>query len=425
MKSFRQTVFGFLDSPAAGQTVNDLMHVQGWVLGERLAPSGLEFRIDGTAVPACFCHMERPDVARAYPALASTNPEPGFVAAVSTQGYADGEHTVACVARVGEEVRVIGQARICMRKADESTFYQRAYTNNDTARRRRKLELLLPILACPRCRSSVAMFSRTQIACIACHQTFPLMHDVPVMVSTDTEYPVDASLLKSPPSNNPYPSTVLEVLEQVHAQDGLALDVGSGRRLFGADRLVQLEICAYPFTDVVSQAEGLPFRDESFDFVFSLAVTEHVKRPWILASEMQRVLRRGGTVIVDSAFLQPLHGYPSHYFNMTHWALRDLFEEVDILSLKPRDHQHPWFALRWILDWVLSDLAPAQRSLLGRLTVERFLEQLSKYCQGQTNQLADVRLSEERLQALAAGFTLHGRRRPPLLPGDVQSTNTG
>lgn len=191
----------------------------------------------------------------------------------------------------------------------------------------------------------------------------------------------------------------------------MALDVGSGRRSFGFSELVQVEICAYPHTDVVNQSDTLPFRDSSFDFVFALAVTEHVRRPWILAQEMQRVLKPGGFIHVDSAFLQPIHGYPSHYYNMTSVALRGLFDQIEASFLKPEPYQHPWFAISWILDHAVADIASDQKQLLAAMKFEDILRELKKYVSEQAGIFSEISLPPERVDELAAGFTLIGRKR--------------
>ncbi len=51
----------------------------------------------------------------------------------------------------------------------------------------------------------------------------------------------------------------------------------------------------------VQQADGerLPFRDESFDLVFSQGLIEHFKNPNKLISEKVRVTKRGGFIIID------------------------------------------------------------------------------------------------------------------------------
>ena len=44
----------------------------------------------------------------------------------------------------------------------------------------------------------------------------------------------------------------------------------------------------------------LPFDDESFDFVVSFQVIEHIKRDWAVVAEVLRVLRKGGKFIVST-----------------------------------------------------------------------------------------------------------------------------
>jgi hypothetical protein len=68
------------------------------------------------------------------------------------------------------------------------------------------------------------------------------------------------------------------------------------------------------------------------------------------ANEIARVLKPGGKLLCQMPFLQPLHGYPHHYFNATHQGLRRLFEDkLQIESVSVPYGLHPIFALQWII----------------------------------------------------------------------------
>jgi SAM-dependent methyltransferase len=131
---------------------------------------------------------------------------------------------------------------------------------------------------------------------------------------------------------------------------GWVLDCGAGSRSEFLPNVVNFEIVAYPSTDVMGVAEELPFKDESFDGVLSLSVLEHVKDPFRAAKEIARVLKPGGQVYCVVPFLQPFHGYPHHYYNMTYMGLANLFSG----SLKFDRHVLLTSGLPiWSLTWIL------------------------------------------------------------------------
>jgi SAM-dependent methyltransferase len=88
----------------------------------------------------------------------------------------------------------------------------------------------------------------------------------------------------------------------------------------------------------------------TFDAVFSIAVLEHVRNPFRCAAEIARVLKSGGELYCCIPFLQPLHGYPHHYFNATPQGARRLFEDLlRVESVGVPRALHPVWALSWIV----------------------------------------------------------------------------
>jgi len=77
---------------------------------------------------------------------------------------------------------------------------------------------------------------------------------------------------------------------------------------------------------VIADAHFLPFKSECLDIVYSIAVLEHVRRPWIVADEICRSLRQGGHVVVELPFLNVIHDQHD-YFRFTDKGIRSLFDE--------------------------------------------------------------------------------------------------
>ncbi len=110
------------------------------------------------------------------------------------------------------------------------------------------------------------------------------------------------------------------------------LNLGSGVRAFdnhlsGNIHAVNLDIdSSKPDLDVVADAHNLPFRNQSFHIVYSIAVLEHVRKPWIVADEIARILCSGGYVVLEVPFLNVIHD-EEDYFRFTDKGIRSLFDE--------------------------------------------------------------------------------------------------
>lgn len=169
-------------------------------------------------------------------------------------------------------------------------------------------------------------------------------------------------------SSNNYDPIALSIIEKY--ANGLILDCGSGKRSHYYTNVVNFEIVPYDTTDVLGVGEELPFRDNVFDAVFSLAVLEHVKDPFKCAAEISRVMKPGATLYCVVPFLQPLHGYPHHYYNMSIQGLKNLFD--NFLHIEKQEviaSGLPIWTLTWFLNSWLSGLDGDAKSEFLRMTV--------------------------------------------------------
>lgn len=108
---------------------------------------------------------------------------------------------------------------------------------------------------------------------------------------------------------NGFPEAYNWVLANL-GKEAKVLDCGAGDRAFPDERVISLEYLDFELPHVFGDGHALPFADEVFDAVFSQAVMEHMRDPYMAAKEIARVLKPGGLIYVESAFLQPLHAVP-------------------------------------------------------------------------------------------------------------------
>jgi SAM-dependent methyltransferase len=86
--------------------------------------------------------------------------------------------------------------------------------------------------------------------------------------------------------------------------------------------------------DVYYDGKRLPFEDGSFDTVLSVEVLEHTPEPQGLVSEMARVLKRGGTLIVSAPFSFRLHEEPHDYFRYTPYGMREMLTRAGLTAVE-------------------------------------------------------------------------------------------
>ncbi len=120
-----------------------------------------------------------------------------------------------------------------------------------------------------------------------------------------------------------------------HATEKRVLDIGSGGSPYNKffPNRVTLDIDPARNPEIVGDAHNLPFKDEEFETVLCTEVLEHVRNPFVVEKELWRVLKSGGTLILTTRFVFPIHDAPNDFWRFTKYGLGMIFERWEIEEL--------------------------------------------------------------------------------------------
>jgi SAM-dependent methyltransferase len=134
------------------------------------------------------------------------------------------------------------------------------------------------------------------------------------------------------PATTRWGEDIISLLPRSSADDAVCLEFGCGN---GKARPI-IEHFGYQWVGVDITGDGalaycdghfLPFPDETFSLVVSIAVFEHLYDPFRAAREVYRVLKPGGVFIGTTAFLEPFHA--NSYFHMSHLGVNQILTRAD------------------------------------------------------------------------------------------------
>lgn len=140
-------------------------------------------------------------------------------------------------------------------------------------------------------------------------------------------------------------------------RDGRTLIVGSRVYSTREDRrklyrdAVGVDMLDGPGVDVVCNLEDLHLCDEDalnllepglFQHVECRSVLEHSRRPWLLASNLERMMAPGATLDLTVPFVWRPHFYPGDFWRFTTEGIRELFPAIEWKSLMYATQEDLW-----------------------------------------------------------------------------------
>jgi SAM-dependent methyltransferase len=192
--------------------------------------------------------------------------------------------------------------------------------------------------------------------------------------------------------------------------DKLFLDLGCGLRREVFENCLYLEVYPSITADIIVRPDcAYPIASNTFDGIGCFAVLEHVTKPWKVAEEIHRMLKPGGKCYIDWPFLQPIHGYPSHYYNATRQGLELMFSDgFDLEFCRTEPFQSPALTIAWVLGKFVNDLPTDKKNQMLEMTVADLITQ-TQMGEFWTNLLRD--LPEHLISEFACGNTLVATKR--------------
>jgi uncharacterized protein YbaR (Trm112 family)/SAM-dependent methyltransferase len=209
---------------------------------------------------------------------------------------------------------------------------------------------LFDLLACPVCHTPVDR-QLDSLMCTRCGQAYPIVNGVPVMFPGGDAPAIEheAELV----TYGEYYPWYHRLIMQSLLDNQVVLNIGSGNVTIDDPCVIRMDVKLTPYVDIVADAHALPFLPESIDFMFSLAVVEHLRNPFQAAESMYRALKDGGYAFHDCNFVFAYHGYPHHYFNASLQGMESAFSDFRVLRRGVAPYQMPSFSIESLVSTYL------------------------------------------------------------------------
>jgi SAM-dependent methyltransferase len=317
---------------------------------------------------------DRGDLFKVFPGLKCK----GFYAALEVVEAEETALSVRIGSRTILEQRVVISNLAATRAKDSS----RAKSSNR--------EFVLKNLLCPKCKGRLRGLKPPE-SCSSCGASFATTTRAVSVVDRGTSVPkaINTSFCG-------FSEEEIDLIASVKSHNGKVLDFGAGLRPVTDETVVSLEIADMPSIDIISTSETIPFADNTFAAAMTLHVLEHVERPWVVAKELIRVVKPGGTILSTVPYICPVHGFPDHFFSMTPAGLKSLFKEHEIVRQYMKPDGHPINGIKQLLSTYFGSIpAGPIRDEFSKLTVDDIVnESLSNLLTKSWAQLNEAALWE-------------------------------
>lgn len=115
--------------------------------------------------------------------------------------------------------------------------------------------------------------------------------------------------------------------------------------------------------NLLAKAENIPLSNSSIDTVLLCEVLEHVEEPQLVISEIYRILKENGYLILSTPFLYRIHADPYDFQRYTDTKLRKILEksQFTIIELKKNGYFYAVLA-----DFIMMGIAQIKSRIIRK-----------------------------------------------------------
>jgi len=217
-----------------------------------------------------------------------------------------------------------------------------------------EISKLLKFLSCPNCNSDLKLTKNKQLSCSKCHQNYPIIKGIPILINKNN---LDQQEKKQTIWFNKHYSQFenkynlenwrVSMLNRIFNQEfskeiKTYLDIGCGATgytvieaakqnnwlSFGVDISLEAMIKAQHFAKIkkiddktafiVSSAQNLPFKKDSFDYISVISLLEHLEDDKKTIIQIKNILKKDKFLYVcvpNAYFKMWFFIWPFYYFN--------------------------------------------------------------------------------------------------------------
>lgn len=166
---------------------------------------------------------------------------------------------------------------------------------------------------------------------------------------------------------------------------GKTVDLGAGNAKYKSiikahtSEYITFDMVPGPHIDVVGDILNLPFESNTFDTVVSTQVLEHVTKPWVMVSEINRILKRDGIIILSAPFMIPYHADPHDYFRYTKEGMTGLFKDAGFNVLECESYGGLFTVFSEMIHFTLLNPYEGKSSKPIQVRIIRIIERMAAF----------------------------------------------